>query len=132
MVKWAGGIWRNHIYILNAAHLADKVYDEFIKVLQERGNILSVKSVKISKGFFRKRERESLQVRPSGSDISGDMCAVVTATAVGPDLYVGYTISSGFSKKELDEIEMQDLEAFTEYLITALKITLQRLGVITE
>lgn len=127
MVKWAGGAWRNHV--LNASHLAAKVYDEFAKVLQERGNVLSIRRTKVSKGFFRRREREALHIRPSEG---GDMYAVVTAMAVGPDLYVGYVISPGLFKKELEEIEMQDLEAFTDFLETALKITLQRLGVTIE
>lgn len=127
MVKWAGDTRRNHIYVLNAGHLAAKVYDEFAKVLQERGNVLSIRPTKVSKGFFRRKERKALHVWPSEG---GDIYALVTAMAVGPDLYVGYVISP--LKEELEEIEMQDLEAFTDILETTLKITLQKLGVTIE
>jgi len=127
MVKWQGGALRNHVYVPDAAHLADKVYEEFQKVLSERGSVLTAKPYKISKGIFQRKERPALSVRFSEG---GDVYAVVTAMAVGPDLYVGYAIVG--LKKELDEIEAQDMEAFSRHLENALKITLQRLGIVLE
>ena len=122
MVKWLGGVSRNYIYMPNMGHIASRFREELIKVFRERGDIVRAIPANITKGFIRKRSRPTISV--AGLGIS----ATVTAMEVGPDLYIGYVIST--PKKELDDLEFQDLEAFSSYLVHTIEETLRKLEVL--
>lgn len=121
MPKWLGGLRRNYIYILDGAHLAEKFVDTFVKHLSVRGNILSAEKSTISAGFLLRKERPAIKVEGLG------MRATVTAIPVGPDLYIGYVIAA---KPELNDLEMQDLEAFSSYLSHTISLALKTLKIV--
>jgi hypothetical protein len=120
MPKWIGGLTRNYIYIPDGGSLAEKFEDAFIKQLAARGNILSAEKSKISTGFFMRKERPAIKVKGLG------MSATVTAIPIGPDLYVGYVI---WAKPELNDLEKQDLEAFSGYLSHTISLALKTLKI---
>jgi len=107
MPKWAGGIGRDHIYIPDKGHLAEKFAETFINQLAARGNILKSEKSTISSGFLLRKERPAIKVEGLG------MRATITAIPIGPDLYIGYVVSS---KPQLNDLEAQDLDAFSNYL----------------
>jgi len=111
---------RQYIYVLDGAKYADQFYDKFIEVLQRRGNIVQPTKIKISEGIIRKREREAIRID------FGLVVATISALAMGTDLYVGYTI--GQRKSSPDQLELQEIEAFSEYLINTIRLTLVELG----
>jgi len=111
---------RKYIYILDGAQYAQAFYESFNKKLQERGNILETRMTKLSIGLFRKKERPVMEVT------SSIMSATVTAMTVGPDLYVGYVVFA--QKDKPNPLEQQDFEALSEYLTSAIKLTLEGLG----
>jgi len=55
------------------------------------------------------------------------MRATVTAIPVGPDLYVGYVIAA---KRELNDLEVQDMEAFSSYLSRTISLALKTLRIV--
>jgi hypothetical protein len=55
------------------------------------------------------------------------MWATVTAIPVGPDLYVGYVITA---KRELNDLEVQDMEAFSSYLAHTISLALKTLKIV--
>ena len=119
-LRWQPTVTRRHVYVLDQAALESQVYPTFTQVLFERGNILRMESKDIKSGFLFGKRRNSLWCK------FGDFEAWFTAAATGPDLYIGYYINP--RKKELSEIENQDLEALGDYLSNALAMTLAKLG----
>lgn len=96
------------------------MYPAFVQTLFERGNIIHMEPKDIKSGFLFGKRRASLWCK------YGDFEAWFTAAATGPDLYVGYYINP--RKKDLSEVETQDLEALGDYLSNALTITLAKIG----
>jgi hypothetical protein len=129
MVTWAGGLGRRYIYIPDAAGVAERFYDALVAQFKARGDLLYTGIIKISKGFFKKKERLAMRIQPKeSSGMSDELSATITAIPIGPDLYIGYYF--GFSLKgEVDEMERQDLEAFSSYLEHAITLALQSLRI---
>lgn len=121
MPKWVGGLARNYVYIPDGERLAEKFVSAFMKQLSARGNILSAEKSTISAGFLMRKERPAIKVEGLG------MSATVTALPVGPDLYVGYVIAA---KPQLNDLEMQDLEAFSSYLSHTIGLALKTLKIV--
>jgi hypothetical protein len=121
--KWRPELTRQHIYLPNAAELEPKIYPTFFEVLKERDSVVEVETKDIKSGLFGKK-RSSLYCR------FGDHEGWVTALAMGPDLYLGCCLRS--KKKELSDVDSQDMEAFGEYLAENMARTLGKLGLSTE
>ena len=121
MPKWVGGLGRNYVYIPDGGHLAEEFADALEKQLSARGDILSAERSTISAGFLLRKERPAIKVRGLG------MNATITAIPVGPDLYIGYVIAS---KPQLNDLEMQDLEAFSSYLTHTISLALKTLKIV--
>jgi hypothetical protein len=123
-LRWKPAASRRHVYMLNQAVLEPRVYPAFIQTLFERGNIIRMEPKDIKSGLLFGKKRSSLWCK------FGDFEAWFTAATTGPDLYVGYYINP--RKKELSEIETQDLEALGDYMSNALSETLGKLGMDVE
>jgi hypothetical protein len=123
-LRWKPEASRRHVYMLNQAVLEPRVYPAFIQTLFERGNIIRMEPKDIKSGLLFGKKRSSLWCK------FGDFEAWFTAATTGPDLYVGYYINP--RKKELSEIETQDLEALGDYMSNALSETLAKLGMDVE
>jgi hypothetical protein len=121
--KWKPLLTRQHIYLPDAAELEPKIYPTFLEVLKERGSVVEVENKDIKSGLFGKK-RSSLYCR------FGDHEGWITAIAMGPDLYLGSVLRS--KKKELSDVDSQDLEAFGEYLAENMARTLGKLGFSTD
>ena len=121
MPKWIGGLARSYVYCPDAGKLAEKFADAFIKQLSARGDVLSAEKSTISAGFLMRQERPAIKVEGLG------MRATVTAIPVGPDLYVGYFIAA---KPQLNDLEVQDLEAFSSYLSHTMSLALKTLKIV--
>lgn len=119
-LRWRPEATRRHVYVLDQAALEPRVYPAFIQTLFERGNIVHMEPKDIKSGILFGKRRASLWCK------YGDFEAWFTAAATGPDLYVGYYINP--RKKDLSEVETQDLEALGDYLSNALTITLAKIG----
>jgi len=119
-LRWQAGLSRRHVYLNDQAALEPRVYPAFIQTLAERGNIIHMEPREIKTGLIFGKRRNSLWCK------FGDFESWVTASVTGPDLYVGYYINP--RKKDLTEIETQDLEAFGDYMSNALSLTLAKLG----
>jgi len=123
-LRWQAGLTRRHVYLIGQAILEPRVYQTFVQVLGERGNVLRMEPREIKSGTFFGRRRNSLWCK------FGDFEAWLTASSIGPDLYIGYYINP--RKGALSEIETQDLEAFGDYMSTALSMTLAKFGLNVE
>jgi hypothetical protein len=124
MVRWTvSAKERDHVYFPNQGGQADKVYGAIAQAAGQRGNLLSVFSTTVKGGLFGKG-RPSIQVNGMG------FSATVSSMAVGPDLYVGYVVHQG--KGQLNDLQIQDLEAFSEYLAKTLESAFAALSLTSE
>jgi len=123
MPKWIGGVGRNYVYLPDAANLIEKFADAFEKQVSARGDVLRTERSTISAGLFSRKERPAIRVEGLG------LRATITIMPVGPDLYIGYVISA---KPQLNDFEMQDLEAFSSYLNHTIGLALKALKVVVS
>jgi len=121
MPNWVGGLGRNYIYIPDGANLVGKFADAFEKQASARGDVLSTERSTISSGFLMRKERPAIKVEGLG------MRATITVIPVGPDLYIGYVITA---KPQLNDFEIQDLEAFSSYLNHTIGLALKTLKIV--
>lgn len=120
MVKWEVYLKeRGHLYFQNASAVADKVFDAISKSIVERGNLLGTRITTVKAGFLGKG-RPALEVGGLG------FSATISSMAVGPDLYIGYVIHR--SSEQLNDLQIQDSEAFAEYLSSIMERAVAILG----
>jgi len=123
MHRWIGGVGRNYIYLLDAAHLLEKFADAFESQLSARGNVLRAERGTIRSGLLSRKERPAIKVEGLG------MRATITLIPVGPDLHIGYVIAA---KPQLNDFEIQDLEAFSSYLSHTIGLALKTLKIVVS
>jgi hypothetical protein len=120
MVKWEVSLKeRGHLYFPDQSAASDKVFGAISQAIVDRGNLLGVRATTVKEGFFGK-SRPALEVGGLG------FTATISSMPVGPDLYIGYVLHH--YKEQLNDIQIQNSEAFAEYLSNVLERACKMLG----